>query len=133
MLRAAPLRTRMLVAAACLAAGSAVLALSKFWFFPWLKQYFASADSTNVHARLQYFFAGLALFVLAFAGYFGYLGVRAVVAQQWPLPGTFVIRDTPIRTGTPAVARGVALVALSLCAAALAIVAALMPGMLSHP
>jgi len=133
VLRAAPLRTRVLVVSAWLAAGSVVLALSELWFFPWLKQYFASANKTNIHERLQYFFAGLAIFILAFAGFIGYLGVRAVVTQRWPLPGTFVVRDTPIRTGTPAVARGVALLALSLCALALAIVAALIPGMLLHP
>lgn len=99
---------------------------------------------------LQRWFAALAhlpaadaqaLLLMAFAWAFGSIcfavlwlgvsflraGTRVRRVALWPLPGTRVIRDTPVLRGDAAVARGrlmqVAAVALFLCAAAIGVVA----------
>jgi hypothetical protein len=132
-LHAPPLKKRIFTVALCVALGAGVLASYQRWFSPWLRHYLGSADRTNVHERLQNVFGGLAIFILVFSGYLLYVGVRAVSTQQWPLPGTFVLRETPVRTGRPAIIRGFLLIALALFAAALAVFSAIMPGLILRP
>ena len=53
--------------------------------------------------------------VIAFAIYFWLFGARVLRAQQFPPPGSRVIRDTPVVRGQAAVTRGHAIQVVAVC------------------
>lgn len=81
------------------------------------------SDAAQIRSRFRLAFAvmtlGVALPVLGLAGYFWHLGGRIIRAQQFPLPGILLIRDTVVVRGVRAHrrGRGLQLVALMLAAA----------------
>jgi len=87
-------------------------------------------DATELVFRLRVVFAGLGLSILAAAGYVFHIGRRVLQAGQWPLPGSFVLRDTPVITGRGVRLRAWAMIAWSAVATAFAIFAALLPDLL---
>jgi len=97
----------------------------------WLVKPFGSAleawvtrDPEEIGSRLRLAFAAVALAVaapvLGLAGYFWRVGARIIGAEQFPAPGTLVMRDTLVLRGAPARRRGrlMQLVAVFLVAAA---------------
>jgi hypothetical protein len=72
---------------------------------------------TARRARLALSVSILVLSVPAIASaiYFWLLGRKVLVAQQFPPPGSRVVRDTPVVRGAAAVTRGHAIQVLAVC------------------
>ncbi len=127
ILRAPPMKQRITKLVIWFGGAAIALAIAQVWFFPWLRTWLSVKDAAELVFRLRVVFAGLALSILAAAGYVFYVGRRVLQVGQWPLPGSFVLRDTPVITGRGVRLRAWAMIAWSAVAAVLGIFAALMP------
>jgi hypothetical protein len=96
------------------AIGAAIVLLANAYFFPWMSRYLAGgANRAEALYRFKIVMLGAGVFVLGIAAYAGWLGVRVIQQGQWPLPGSFVLRDTPVRRGLWVRVRGITLVVLA--------------------
>jgi len=127
ILRAPPFKQRVTKLALWIVIGATVVAAAEFWFFPWLRVWLSVKDEAELLFRLRVVFGGLALGIFAAAAYVFHTGRRVLRTGQWPLPGAFVLRDTPLVTGRGVRWRGWGMIAWAVLAAALAVFAALMP------
>jgi hypothetical protein len=130
ILRAPPLKQRLTKLAMWIGAGVAFVAATEYWLFPWLRVWLSVKDEAELLFRLRVVFGGLALGILAAAMYALHTGMRVLRAGQWPLPGAFVLRDTPVVTGRSVQWRGWGMIVWAAFAAALAVFAALMPALM---
>jgi hypothetical protein len=83
-------------------------------FREWLS---SEPAETARRARLAVYISAFVLSapVIAFAIYLWLLGARVLRAQQFPPPGTRVIRDTPVVGGSGATVRGHVMQILAVC------------------
>jgi hypothetical protein len=92
-----------------------------------LKQVPASAAQAQLLTAFAWAFGSVCVAVIWLATSLWRSGIAIRRAAQWPLPGSRVVRDTPVLRGEAAVARGrlmqVSGVVLFLCAACIAVVA----------
>ena len=130
ILRAPPLRQRIVKLGILFGIAGVAIAVAEFRFFPWLREYLAVTDAGELHSRLRIVFAGLSLSILAAAAWAFHLGMRVLKIGQWPLPGAFVLRDTPVSTGRRARIMAWAMIVWAVCVAALGVFAALLPDMI---
>ncbi len=130
ILRAPPLRQRVTKLGLWCGAGAIAVALTEFWVFPWLRTWLSVADPVELMFRLRVVFAGLSLSILAPAVWAFHLARRVLKVGQWPLPATFVLRDTPVITGRGVRVRGRVLIAWSVLTAVLGIFALMMPDLM---
>jgi hypothetical protein len=114
----------MTLAIVGIAAVSAVAGMA--WFQHWLAGIGELPGTDLLILRLRRMIAlaltGSAICLALLAWYSANKGTRAVKLRQWPLPGTRVLRDTPVRRGEVAQRIGrslqvAALVMLALAAA----------------
>ena len=91
------------------AVGAAVTLASRLWFFPWLREFAASAPCRSVSgvtgttALFYGLLVGLPLFLAVLVGAFvGRRGYRVLREGCLPPSGEKVFRPTPIRRGTKA-------------------------------
>lgn len=130
ILRAPPLKQRLTKLALWIGAGAAFVAATEYWLFPWLRVWLSVKDEADLLFRLRVVFGGLALGILAAAVYAFDTGRRVLRAGQWPLPGAFVLRDTPVVTGRGVRWRGWGMIVWAALAAVLAVFAALLPALM---
>lgn len=117
-----------------LGASVLVVVVGKRWFFPWLNHYLdPSLARVEGLRRFKLFMLWWGSSVFAGGLYLGYLGARVLREGQFPLVGTFVVRDTPIRRGLRVRVRGVAMLAFAAVLCVSAVAMALMPWRLDHP
>ena len=102
---------RLLTLTLIVLAIAVVLALlGMAWFRHWLQDIGNLPGTDLLIVRLRHMIAlavtgsGVCLALLAW--YSARVGSRAIRAQQWPLPGARVIRDTPYRRGPAAIRLG---------------------------
>jgi len=127
VIRAAPLRKRAFVIAfVVLLIGGLAIAM-ELWFKQWFHEYLSVASQTELVARIRSVFTALAVFVTAVAAWEFWFALRILRAGQWPLPGAFVLRDTPVRFGARARVRGVLVFVAAVFSAGVACYAALFP------
>ena len=128
IIRAPPIHIALAKLGAMLALGAAIVVLAKAYFFPWMRGYLGDAV-THAEAlhRFKIVMLGAGAFAMGLAAYAGWLGVRVIQLGQWPLPGAFVLRDTPVRHGRWVRARGIVLIVLAALLAADAIGLAVLP------
>lgn len=108
--------------------GGAAVWLAKAFVFPWMHTYLAGgADHAEAVHRVRVVMIGAGVFVLALAAYVIRLGIRVLRQGRWPLAGTFVLRDTPVKRGPSVRARGILFVVLGVLLAADAIGFAVVP------
>jgi hypothetical protein len=119
-------RVALVVVAAVVVAGVASLAAMQHWFAQ-LKQLPAAAAQAQLLSAFALAFGTVCAAVLWLAASLWRSGAHVRRAEQWPLPGARVIRDTPVLRGSAAVGRGrlmqAAGVALFVCAVCVAVVA----------
>ena len=127
ILHAPPLGQRLAGLALWLGIAAALVVAAEFWFFPWLRGWLAVKDEAELLFRLRVVFGGLSLCIFAAAAYAFHFGRRVLRAGQWPLPGAFVLHDTPVITGRGVKWRAWGMIVWAGLAAALAVFAALMP------
>lgn len=128
MLRAPPRRVAVAKLAVMLLAGILAVILINEALIPFMRQYLdASVDRADSVRRLSVVLGIVGLFFFAVAGSICSLGTRVLRQGQWPLPGTFVMRDTPVQRGRWVRARGIGLVILGALLGLSAIVVALIP------
>lgn len=128
VVRAPPRRLVLVRLGAMVAIGAVVVLLGKGYFFPWLREYLAVADDrAEAMYRFKLVMLGAGTVVLAIAAWAGWLGIRVLQQGRWPLEGSFVVRDTPVRRGRRARARGILFVVLAVLFAADAIGLVLAP------
>lgn len=130
ILRAPPLRRRIVKLGILFGIAGLAIAFAEFGFFPWLREYLAVTDAGDLHSRLRIVFAGLSLSILAAAAWAFHLGMRVLKFGQWPLPGAFVLRDTPVSTARRARIMAWAMIAWAVRVAALGVFAALLSDMI---
>ena len=133
ILRAPPLRQRIVKLGILFGIAGVAVVFAEFWFFPWLRTWLSVADATELQFRLRIVFAGLALSIFAPAAYMFHVGTRVLKTGQWPLPGSFVLRDTPVKSGRGVRVTGWAMIAWSVLAAGLGIFALMMPDLMPRP
>jgi hypothetical protein len=116
----------LVVVVTALVAGVALLAGMQHWFAQ-LKHLPAAAAQTQLLSAFAWAFATVCASILWLAASLWRSGTRVCRAAQWPLPGSRVIRDTPILRGSTAARRGRLMqgagVALLVCAVCIAVVA----------
>lgn len=85
-----------------------VLLVASFWLVvrPYIDNLLAEATASNGMYRIKLVFVGLALLGIVPALVMIATGWRIGRYQQYPLPNTWVWRDTKIKRGTPAVRIG---------------------------
>ncbi|TLY52735.1 MAG: hypothetical protein E6K53_03385 [Gammaproteobacteria bacterium] len=94
--------------------GGLILLLAKVYFFPWLRGYLDSgANHAEALHRFKLVMLGSGVVVLVLAIYAGQLGLRVLRQGQWPLADSFVVRDTAVKRGRVARARGILFVVLA--------------------
>jgi hypothetical protein len=102
VIKAAPRSKVIFYRVATLVAVGSVLILNEVWFHPWLRRYLSVADPVLAAARGRHVllvfvaFVGIVVFLAFFQAW------RIFRAGQFPLPGAFVSRDTPVRRGPAA-------------------------------
>lgn len=117
--------TRRWLVLGCLALAAMISVVVFVWMQSYLQSQLQSfsADPEGTSANISFvtriLLVALAVGLIGFALYFGWLGLRVLRAGQFPPPGMKVIRDTPIRHGSAAKLTGVA--ALIYCAFLLAV------------
>lgn len=126
-LHAPPLRQRIARLTLWFGIAAAVVTAAEFWFFPWLRVWLSVKGEAELLFRLRVVFGGLALGVFAAAAYVFRTAGGCCTRARWPLPGAFVLRDTPVVTGRSVQWRGWAMIVWAALAAVLAVFAALMP------
>lgn len=111
VVRAPPLRIALAKLAAMIVVGAAMVLFAKACLSPWVTGYLGgAANRAEALYRFKIVMLGAGVFVLGIAAYAGWLGIRVMQQGQWPLPGSFVVRDTPVRHGRWVRARGIMLV-----------------------
>src|SRR5258708_29062681 len=76
--------------------GTVAVLLGKIYLFPWMHSYLDSgANHAEALHRFKVVMLGAGVFILVLAIYAGWLGLRVLRQGQCPLPGFFVVRDTP--------------------------------------
>jgi hypothetical protein len=123
-----PLKARVFRFAWLLSIGAAVAAASEWLFKPWFHHYMIDGSRAQTIDRLHTTFLALSgfLWVAAAIGFWQVL--RIAKHGQWPLPGAFVFKETPIQRGRWLKVRLVGLLLWSILAMALGIYAAMLPG-----
>ncbi len=128
MLRAPPRRVAITKLALMLLAGILAVIFINEVLMPQMRQYLdASVDRADAIHRLSVVLGSVGLLTFASAGYICFLGTRVLRQGQWPLPDTFVLRDTPIQRGRWVRVRGIGLLILGGLLALNAIAVALIP------
>lgn len=118
---------RVRLALLILPAGAAFLLAARFWFFPWLTAFAATAGCREIGGvpgvTLLFYgsFVGLPLLVaLVFGAVLGRPGYQTLRGGQYPAAGTRVFRPTRIRRGMAARLIGAAHLLLALAPLVLA-------------
>jgi hypothetical protein len=126
--RAPPLPIALAKLGLMLAVGTSVVWLFRAFVFPWMHGYLeTSATRSEAVHRATMVMLGAGAFIFALAVYVIWLGIRVLQQGQWPLAGSFVLRDTPVKRGRWVRARGIVIVVLGVLLAANAIGLALVP------
>ena len=90
------------------------MALYKLVLHPWVWGYVHASPPGELVYRLRFALIMLAIFVCLYASWGLWLGIRVLTENEWPLPGTFVLRPTPVQTGLWVRVRGISIVVLAL-------------------
>jgi hypothetical protein len=127
IMRAPALRVRLRWMTFALVAGVALDIASRTWWFPWLRGYLAQAHGSEAFRRFAVTMAvfGAATFALAFWLFRRGLCIRRL--ERMPLPGTFVLRDTPVGRGAVARRAGVLIMGCAILIAGGGLSLALIP------
>jgi hypothetical protein len=119
-------RVALVVVAAVVIAGIASLAAMQHWFAG-LKELPAAVAQAQLLSAFAVSFGTVCAAVLWLAASLWRSGTLVRRVEQWPLPGTRVIRDTRVLRGSAAVSRGRLMQAagavLFVCAVCVAVVA----------
>jgi len=118
--------------------GMALFAVLLFGFgLPWLKRWINTGNIDDVLRKMAWVFEGLGLLMLVMAAYAGSFARRIFRSGEFPPPGMWVLRDTPIKHGDAARARGWWVIACAVCFVLLAMYVAILParlhGLLASP
>ena len=127
IIRAPPLRARLRWMMFALLAGAALDFASRTWWFPWLRGYLAQSHGSEAFRRLAVTMAVFGAATCALAFWLFRRGLRIRRLERMPLPGTFVLRDTPVRRGTAARRAGVLIMACAILIAGAGLGLALIP------
>ncbi len=116
-----------------LMAAMVVTALLLFLFgLPALKQWIDVGDVNVMIHRMRLVFYGLAIVLFATAAYAGWYARRIFGSLQFPPPGSWVLRDTPLLRGDHARARGWWVLACAVSFALIAVYATILPQQLNR-
>lgn len=111
--------------------GMALFAGLLFGFgLPWLKRWVDTGNIDDVLRKMGWVFQGVGVLMLVMAAYAGSFARRIFRSGEFPPPGMWVLRDTPIKHGDPARARGWWVVACAVCFVLLAVYVAILPARL---
>lgn len=111
-----------------IAAGALLVVLGKLLLFPWLRSYLESGiDPAEGIRRFKAVMLGFGVAVFLPGVHVCRLGVRVLRQGRWPLAGSFVLRDTPVRRGRAVRARGYLFVLLGVILGLDAVCLALVP------
>lgn len=111
--------------------GMALLAVLLFAFgLPWLKRWINTGTIDDVLRKMAWVFDGMGVLMLASAVYAGSFARRIFRSGEFPPPGTWVLRDTPVKHGDTARARAWWVVACAICFVLVAIYMAILPARL---
>ena len=108
-------RTILMLAVVLVLVGGGII----FWFQGMIDEIVALAETDpktavrRTHQMFKVLMGFLGFSLAAFAVYLVQLGARVMRSEQLPPPGTRVVRDIRIRTGSQAVRRGRLLLALA--------------------
>jgi hypothetical protein len=128
IVRAPPTRVVLARLGFWIAAGALLVALGKLFLFPWLRSYLQSGiDPAEGMRRFKAVMFGFGVAVFLPAVHACRLGVRVLRQGQWPLAGSFVLRDTPVRRGRAVCARGYLFIVLGVILGLDAVCLALVP------
>jgi hypothetical protein len=97
---------------------------------PRVRAYLDAATRADALERVETVLFPVAGLLMLGSIYTIVLGMRILRARRWPLPGAFVLRDTPVSTGIAARLRGASLLAMGALLAAAAGWTAMLPRLL---
>ena len=121
-----PLKARLRRVAWQVALAATVVAGYRLLFDPWFHHYLVDGSKAETVARLRSVFLGLSAFLVIVSALGLWQALRVAKHGQWPLPGAFVFKETPIQRGGWLRLRLIGMVMTSLLALALAVYAAIL-------